>query len=180
MKRLLVRTDYEKRSKEVSGPKHNLDGLTKRPFYLYTLVYGLYYICGGIAGYVKMKSVLCICVSVPIGVVLLLLGIGHVIDCKRRVPIEPYYLGLPSFVSFVIAVVFTCFYSLGGKVVPSGLVAMIGWISFCVYALFLTAEYGKDLFNGKVNAQYFTITSIRDRKDKLNSYRRLRSKLASI
>lgn len=179
MKRTLIQTDYEKRFR-ASVPKDNVDGLTKRPFYFFTLAYGLYYICGGVAGYVKMKSVLCICVSIPLGVLLMLLGLGHIIDCKRRVPIEPYYLGLPAVISFVVAVVFTCFHSIGGKFVPSGLVAMNGWISFCLYVLFLTAEYGKDLFNGKVNMQYLIVVSTSDRKDKINSYRRLRSKLGNM
>lgn len=51
-----------------------LQPLQKGSYFYFTIPYGILYICGAIAGYVRDKSNLCLGVSGSIGVVFVLLG----------------------------------------------------------------------------------------------------------
>jgi hypothetical protein len=51
-----------------------LQPLQKGSYFYVTIPYGILYICGAIAGYVRDKSNLCLGVSGSIGVVFVLLG----------------------------------------------------------------------------------------------------------
>jgi hypothetical protein len=51
-----------------------LEPIKKGSYFYFTIPYGIFYICGAIAGYVRDKSNLCLGVSGSIGVVFVLLG----------------------------------------------------------------------------------------------------------
>ena len=51
-----------------------LEPIKKGAYFYFTIAYGIFYICGAIAGYVRDKSNLCLGVSGTIGVVFILLG----------------------------------------------------------------------------------------------------------
>lgn len=51
-----------------------LEPIKKGAYFYFTIPYGIFYICGAIAGYVRDKSNLCLGVSGSIGVVFVLLG----------------------------------------------------------------------------------------------------------
>lgn len=51
-----------------------LEPIKKGAYFYFTIPYGIFYICGAIAGYVRDKSYLCLGVSGAIGVVFILLG----------------------------------------------------------------------------------------------------------
>ena len=51
-----------------------LEPIKKGAYFYFTIPYGIFYICGAIAGYVRDKSNLCLGVSGSIGVVFILLG----------------------------------------------------------------------------------------------------------
>lgn len=57
-----------------------LEPIKKGAYFYFTIPYGLFYICGAVAGYVREKSVLCLGVSGAIGFIFVLLGassFGH-------------------------------------------------------------------------------------------------------
>ena len=95
------------------------------PFYIYTILYGLFYIVGSLLGYARTGSVVCLSASLPLGLLILLLGGGHAIDCRRNIAIEPVYLLLPSIISLVVAILMTIFYHIGANLVPFGIVAIV-------------------------------------------------------
>lgn len=51
-----------------------LEPIKKGAYFYFTIPYGLFYICGAVAGYSLKKSVLCLGVSGAIGFVFVLLG----------------------------------------------------------------------------------------------------------
>jgi|LauGreSBDMM110SN_4_FD.fasta_scaffold124230_1 hypothetical protein len=128
---------------------------SKGPYYAFTFLYGVFYITGAAIGYNRTESVLCISVSLPIGLVFMLLSIGHFIDAIRIVPIDPLYFLIPCLISMVVAILMTCFWALGAKYVPFGLVSIASWISFVFYIIALIKQYGKDLITGNFNDTYF-------------------------
>jgi hypothetical protein len=98
--------------------------IKKGAYFYFTIPYGIFYIGGAIAGWLKDSSYLCLGVSGSIGVVFVILGIGHMIDYHRKnVAIEAFFLLIPMIVSFIVMVLMACHYGIGAAYMPSGFVA---------------------------------------------------------
>ena len=64
-------------------------------YFIFTLPYGLYYIISAIVIYSGSKSLLFLLVSGILGLLLVLLGVGHSIDYYRKADIESLYVAIP-------------------------------------------------------------------------------------
>jgi hypothetical protein len=65
-------------------------------YFVFTFFYGLVYVSGAIVGYQKARSLICLLVSGILGIVYILMGIGHAIDFYRPgVYLEAFYVVLP-------------------------------------------------------------------------------------
>lgn len=111
-------------------------------YFLYTIPYGLYYIAGAIAGYVKKNSLICLLVSGILGLILLLLGLGHLYEYKHGITIEKFYVALPMFFSMVIGIVMSTIWGLGARFFPTGLVGIVGCVSFVFYGYAAAKDFG--------------------------------------
>ena len=109
-----------KRKKKNGLPGEFLGGHS----YIITILYGMFYICGAISGYIRSKSLLCLGISGSIGIVIILLGVGHLIEFSRGVRIEIIYNVGPLFISSAVGIIFLCFYGIGGKYMPFGVVGI--------------------------------------------------------
>ena len=123
-----------------------IEPLKKGAYFYFTIPYGLFYIGGAIAGYVRDQSYLCLGVSGSIGVVFVLLGIGHMIDYHRtNVAIEAFFLLVPMFVSFIVMVLMACHYGIGAGWMPSGFVAVAAGVGVAFYIWSFIRDFGKQL-----------------------------------
>lgn len=123
-----------------------VEPLKKGAYFYFTIPYGLFYIGGAIAGYVRDKSYLCLGVSGSIGVVFVLLGIGHMIDYHRtNVAIEAFFLLIPLLVSFIVMVLMACHYGIGAGWMPSGFVAVAAGVGVVFYIYSFIRDFGKQL-----------------------------------
>ena len=123
-----------------------IEPLKKGAYFYFTIPYGLFYIGGAIAGYVRDQSYLCLGVSGSIGVVFVLLGIGHMIDYHRtNVAIEAFFLLVPMFVSFIVMVLMACHYGIGAGWMPSGFVAVAAGVGVAFYIWSFVRDFGKQL-----------------------------------
>lgn len=127
---------------------------SKGPYYIFTFMYGVFYVIGAVIGYRRTESVLCISVSLPVGIIFILLSGGHCFDAARIVAIDPLYLLIPCLISMIVAILMTCFWALGAKYVPFGIVSIASWVSFVFYIIALIKQYGKDLITGNLNDTY--------------------------
>ena len=64
-------------------------------YFVFTLPYSLFYIVGAGVGYSRSQNLFCLLISGFIGVLLLLLSIGHAIDFFRGVAIESFFVVIP-------------------------------------------------------------------------------------
>jgi hypothetical protein len=64
-------------------------------YFLFTYPYALFYLIGGIVGFVRKGSWWCLGFSGGSGLVMLVLAIAHSIDYYRGVSIEAIYIALP-------------------------------------------------------------------------------------
>lgn len=134
-------------------------------YFLYTIPYGIYYLIGAGVGYSRKESLLCLLLGGSLGVIIFFLGVGHVIEHYRGIPIEHFYLVLPMLFSMVVAILMTCFYALGAKFMPSGFVGMVGWISFAFYAYASIREFGHKVvdagarYNSQMQLRYSQVKS---------------------
>jgi hypothetical protein len=111
--------------------------------YYFTICYAFYFLAGAFAGYGKLKSMVCLLGSGSCGLVTLLTGIAHFIDHRRgNVEIEKLYIALPLIMSFIIAVMMSCFFGLGAKFMPSGFVAIFCWIGTAYYIYAVVRDWG--------------------------------------
>jgi uncharacterized membrane protein (UPF0136 family) len=111
--------------------------------YYFTILFGLFFIAGAFAGYGKEKSKVCLFGSGSCGLVTLFLGIAHLIDHRRaNVEIEKAYLALPLVMSFVVAVLMSCFWGIGAAFMPSGFVAICCWIGTVYYIYAVASDWG--------------------------------------
>ena len=123
-----------------------VEPLKKGAYFYFTIPYGLFYIGGAIAGYVRDKSYLCLGVSGSIGFVFVLLGIGHMIDYHRtNVAIEAFFLLVPLLVSFIVMVLMACHYGIGAGWMPSGFVAVAAGVGVVFYIYSFIRDFGKQL-----------------------------------
>ena len=123
-----------------------VEPLKKGAYFYFTIPYGLFYIGGAIAGYARDKSYLCLGVSGSIGVVFVLLGIGHMIDYHRtNVAIEAFFLLIPLLVSFIVMVLMACHYGIGAGWMPSGFVAVAAGVGVAFYIYSFIRDFGKQL-----------------------------------
>lgn len=75
--------------------------------------------------------------------VTLFLGIAHLIDHRRaNVEIEKAYIALPLIMSFIVAVLMSCFWGLGAAFMPSGFVAICCWIATVFYIYAVVRDWG--------------------------------------
>jgi hypothetical protein len=120
--------------------------LKKGAYFYFTIPYGLFYIGGAIAGYVRDNSYLCLGASGAIGVVFVLLGIGHMIDYHRHnVAIEAFFLLIPLLVSFIVMVLMSCHYGIGAGWMPCGFVAVSSGVGVAFYIWSFVRDFGKQL-----------------------------------
>jgi len=116
-------------------------------FYFMTIAYGLWFIVGGIVGYARKRSFVCLGVSCGLGVMLVLLGFAHLIEYNRGVPIESYVVSLPLFVSFSLGIAMTVLYSISGEhvsFVPFGLVGTVCCTATAVYLLLFIRDFARN------------------------------------
>eukprot|EP00981_Chlorochromonas_danica_P014125 scaffold7410_cov169-Ochromonas_danica.AAC.10 len=70
-------------------------GWLKRRYFFFTVPYGLFYLVGGIVGYAKFHSFLCLLLSGGCGLVIFLLGVAHAVDHFRGAPSEFLFISIP-------------------------------------------------------------------------------------
>ena len=81
--------------RSVTESKRSYDVIMGR-YFLFTFFYGVVYISGAVVGFKKNRSLICLLVSGILGILYVLLGIGHGIDFYRPgVAIEAFYVVLP-------------------------------------------------------------------------------------
>jgi uncharacterized membrane protein (UPF0136 family) len=125
-------------------------------FYFLTIFYGFWFFCGGLIGFARKGSYVCLGVSVSLGVVLMLLGFAHLIEYNRGVKIELYLVLLPFSISSSTGIITFAIYGVQGgepsKFVPLGMVGLVSSIAAALYALLLW----RDFFSKKSSVSYNT------------------------
>ena len=69
-----------------------------------------------------------IIIIIIIGLFILILGIFHLIDVRRRVRIEVVYTIAPFTISLIVAIIMTVRYTMGAEVMPTLVVTIAAWI----------------------------------------------------
>ncbi len=144
------------KKKFTSKRRGNAEIVPGRYFY-FTILYGFYFLIGAFAGYGKRKSTVCLFGSGACGLVILFFGIAHLIDYRRgNVEIEKIYIIFPLLISMVIAILMSCMYGLGAAFMPSGFVAICGWIAFVVYVYALVSDFGTRLLDDSYSSRSYS------------------------
>lgn len=159
---------------------HETIVFNKGPFYIFTIVDGLFYIAGGIAGSRK-GSKICLITSTTLGGFILLIGIAHAIDNYRNVPVEPGYIIIPACINFIIGVLMSIHYNMAEErpFWPSGMVmsACFGALAFFIFAF--AREFGDRIARGSIeNLRSISLPPPTSR-DFAHRYRKLRMDIKS-
>jgi hypothetical protein len=70
-------------------------------YFIFTFPYGVFFVSGGIIGYLRTENLFCLIISCFIGLLLLLLSIGHSIDYYNGASIEAIYISIPLCKNFL-------------------------------------------------------------------------------
>lgn len=109
---------------------------------MFTWIYALFFIIGGIVGYERRKNWFCLGFSGGFGLFLLALAIGHTVDFYRGVAIESLYVAVPFTLSLFCAVIMSCIWGLGTTFHSAKIVAIGSWIGTVFYFYATIKDYG--------------------------------------
>lgn len=116
-------------------------------FYFMTLVYGMWFLVGGLVGFFRKGSFICLGVSCGVGVLLLLLGFAHLIEYNRGIPIESIYVFIPFIISFVLGVKGSVIYGISGghlSFVPFGMIGVVGFTASAIYLYLFIRDFARN------------------------------------
>lgn len=129
----------------MSKRKSRLAGGMKGPaggrFYFFTIFYGLWFLVGAFVGFARKGSYLCLGLSGTLGLLMILLGFGHLIEYNRAVPIESIYATIPFFISMAIGSFMTAMYGIGQPFMPSGFVGISCDIATVIYGALIWRDF---------------------------------------
>jgi hypothetical protein len=111
-------------------------------YFIFTILYGLFYIVGACVGYSRTKNLFCLLGSGLTGILLVLLSIGHAIDYYRKADIESFYVALPCVLSLFIGILMSAIWGMGTSFHSSSTVAIVAWIAFVLYTYAVVKDYG--------------------------------------
>lgn len=86
---------WTRRDKERTRPQSRFHDYLRSWFFIFTLSYAIYYIIGAGVGFSYSGNYFCLGISGGIGVLLLLIGVGHAVDHFRSATIETIYFSVP-------------------------------------------------------------------------------------
>lgn len=110
-------------------------------FYFLTIFYGLWFLVGAFVGFARKGSYLCLGLSGVLGLLMILLGFGHLIEYNRAVPIESIYATVPFIVSMAIGTFMTALYGIGQPFMPSGFVGISCDIATVIYGALIWRDF---------------------------------------